>query len=161
MKKQNKTALMKAAELLARREQSSKILRQKLLSKKYPETEADAAIKILQDRNYLNDEESCRRQFEIFYSEEKLSVKQICMKLIQRGFDSDFVKNLIPADSDKHDKKIAEKILEKKIRAINFHELDAKEILKAKNKLYQNLAAKGFSSEIIFAAMENFLLTDN
>ena len=78
MKKQNKTALMKAAELLARREQSSKILRQKLLSKKYPETEADAAIKILQDRNYLNDEESCRRQFEIFYSEEKLSVKQIC-----------------------------------------------------------------------------------
>lgn len=161
MKKQNKTALMKAAELLARREQSSKILRQKLLSKKYPEAEADAAIKILQDRNYLNDEESCRRQFEIFYSEEKLSVKQICMKLIQRGFDSDFVKNLIPADSDKHDKKIAEKILEKKIRTINFHELDAKEFLKAKNKLYQNLAAKGFSSEIIFAAMENFLLTDN
>ena len=151
MKKQNKTALMKAAELLARREQSSKILRQKLLSKKYPEAEADAAIKILQDRNYLNDEESCRR----------LSVKQICMKLIQRGFDSDFVKNLIPADSDKHDKKIAEKILEKKIRTINFHELDAKEFLKAKNKLYQNLAAKGFSSEIIFAAMENFLLTDN
>ena len=127
----------------------------------YPEAEADAAIKILQDRNYLNDEESCRRQFEIFYSEEKLSVKQICMKLIQRGFDSDFVKNLVPADSDKHDKKIAEKILEKKIRTINFHELDAKEILKAKNKLYQNLAAKGFSSEIIFAAMENFLLTDN
>ena len=161
MKKQNKTALMKAAELLARREQSSKILRQKLLSKKYPETEADAAIKILQDRNYLNDEESCRRQFEIFYSEEKLSVKQICLKLIQRGFDSDFVKNLIPADSGKHDKKIAAKILEKKIRTINFHELDAKEILKAKNKLYQNLAAKGFSSEIIFAAMENFLLTDN
>ena len=152
---------MKAAELLARREQSSKILRQKLLSKKYPETEADAAIKTLQDRNYLNDEESCRRQFEIFYSEEKLSVKQICLKLIQRGFDSDFVKNLIPADSDKHDKKIATKILEKKIRTINFHELDAKEFLKAKNKLYQNLAAKGFSSEIIFAAMENFLLTDN
>ena len=83
------------------------------------------------------------------------------MQLIQRGFDSDFVKNLVPADSDKHDKKIAEKILEKKIRTINFHELDAKEILKAKNKLYQNLAAKGFSSEIIFAAMENFLLTDN
>ena len=156
MREQNKTALMKAAELLARREQSSKILRQKLLSKKYSETESDAAIKTLQERNYLNDEESCTRQFEILYSEEKLSVKQICMKLIQRGFDSEFVKNLIPADSDSHDKKIAEKILEKKIRAINFDELDAKEILKTKNKLYQKLAAKGFNSEIIFAAMEKF-----
>ena len=141
---------------MARREQSSKILRQKLLSKKYSEAESDAAIKTLQERNYLNDEESCARQFEILYSEEKLSVRQICMKLIQRGFDSEFVKNLIPADSDSHDKKIAEKILEKKIRAINFDELDAKEILKTKNKLYQNLAAKGFTSEIIFAAMEVF-----
>lgn len=160
MREQNKTALMKAAELLARREQSSKILRQKLLSKKYSETETDAAIKTLQERNYLNDEESCTRQFEILYSEEKLSVKQICRKLIQRGFDSEFVKNLIPADSDSHDKKIVEKILEKKIRAINFDELDAKEILKAKNKLYQNLAAKGFNSEIISAAMEKILLTE-
>lgn len=156
--RQNKTALMKAAELLARREQSSKILRQKLLTKKYSESETDAAIKTLQERNYLNDEESCTRQFEILYSEEKLSVKQICMKLIQRGFDSSFVKNLIPADSDSHDKKIAKKILEKKIRTINFDELDAKEILKAKSKLYQNLAAKGFNSEIISAAMEKFFV---
>lgn len=154
--RQTKTALMKAAELLARREQSSKILRQKLLSKKYSEAESDEAIKTLQERNYLNDEESCTRQFENLYSEEKLSVRQICAKLIQRGFDSEFVKNLIPADSDSHEKKVAEKILEKKIRAINFDELDAKEILKAKNKIYQNLSAKGFSSEIISAAMENF-----
>ena len=158
--RQNKTALMKAAELLARREQSSKNLRQKLLSKKYSESETDAAIKTLQERNYLNDEESCTRQFEILYSEEKLSVRQICMKLIQRGFDSEFVKNLIPADSDSHDKKVAEKILEKKIRTINFDELDAKEIFKTKSKLYQNLAAKGFNSEVISAAMENFLLTE-
>ncbi|MBQ9442322.1 MAG: regulatory protein RecX [Selenomonadaceae bacterium] len=160
MREQNKTALMKAAELLARREQSSKNLRQKLLSKKYSESETDAAIKTLQERNYLNDEETCARQFEILYSEEKFSVRQICMKLIQRGFDSSFVKNLIPADSDSHDKKVAEKILEKKIRTINFDELDAKEIFKTKSKLYQNLAAKGFNSEVISAAMENFLLTE-
>lgn len=152
--KQNKTALMKAAELLARQEQSSKTLKRKLLAKKYSESETDAAISTLQERNYLNDEESCRRQFEILYSEEKLSVRQICQKLIQRGFDSEFVKNLIPVDFEERDKKIAEKILEKKFRAINFDEMNAQEIFKAKNKIYQHLTAKGFNSEIISAVLE-------
>lgn len=152
--KQNKTALMKAAELLARQEQSSKTLKRKLLAKKYSESETDAAISTLKERNYLNDEESCRRQFEILYSEEKLSVRQICQKLIQRGFDSEFVKNLIPVDFEERDKKIAEKILEKKFRAINFDEMNAQEIFKAKNKIYQHLTAKGFNSEIISAVLE-------
>ena len=153
--KQNKTALMKAADLLARQEQSSKTLRRKLLTKKYSESEVDSAISTLQERNYLNDEEACMRQFENFYSEEKLSVRQICQKLIQRGFDSEFVKNLIPADSDERDKKIAEKILAKKFHAINFDEMTAQEIFKAKNKIYQHLMAKGFGSEIISAVLEH------
>lgn len=159
MKEKNKTALMKAAELLARQEQSSKVLKRKLLAKKYSESESQAAIKILQERNYLNDEETCRRMFENFYSEEKLSVKQICMKLFQRGFDSAFIKNLIPSDSEERDKKIAARLLEKKFRTTNFSEMNAQEILKTKNKIYQYLAAKGFGSEIISSVTENFSLT--
>ena len=146
---------MKAADLLARQEQSSKILRRKLLTKKYSESEVDAAISTLQERNYLNDEESCTRQFEDLYSIEKLSVRQICQKLVQRGFDSEFVQNLIPADSDEHDKKIAKKFFAKKFQAINFDEMTAQEIFKAKNKIYQHLLAKGFSSEIISAVFEH------
>lgn len=152
--KQNKTALMKAADLLARQEQSSKTLRRKLLTKKYSESEVDAAISTLQERNYLNDEEACTRQFENFYSEEKLSVRQICQKLIQRGFDLEFVKNLIPVDSDERDKKIVEKILAKKFRTINFDEMTTQEIFKAKNKIYQHLMSKGFSSETVSAVFD-------
>lgn len=150
---QNKTALMKAAELLARQEQSSQHLRRKLSAKKYSAAEIDNAIETLTERNYLNDEETCKRQFENFYAEEKLSVKQICMKLYQRGFDRDFIKNLIPADCEERDKKVAEKIFAKKFANLDLHEVDNKEKFKIKNKIYQHFASKGFSTETISAVM--------
>lgn len=154
--KENKTALMTAADLLLKQDQSSKHLRRKLAAKKFSESEINSAIETLQKRNYLNDEETCRGQFENFYSAEKLSVKQICMKLIQRGFDSEFVKSLIPPDSDEREKKIAARLLEKSLRTTNFENLDAKEKFKLKSKIYQKLYAKGFGSEIISQAMEKF-----
>ena len=154
--KENKTALMKAADLLARQDQSSKVLRRKLLQRKYSEQETDAAIKILQERNFLDDDETCKRQFEILYSEERLSVKQICIKLIQRGFDSAFVKNLIPADYEERELKIAQRLLEKNFSAENFDELSAQDKFKLKTKMYQKLSARGFNSEIISSAVENF-----
>ena len=154
--KKNKTALMTAAELLARQEQSSKNLRQKLSARKFDSTEIDEAIKTLQQRNYLDDNETCRRQFENLYSEEKLSVRQICAKLIQRGFEPEFVKNLIPTDSEQHDLKAASRALEKKFSKVNFDKENTQEFFKLKNKIYQHLAMKGFSSEIISAAVETF-----
>ena len=149
------TALMKATELLAKSEQSSASLRQKLLARKFDENEVDAAIAKLQQHKYLDDEELCTRYFENLYSAGKLSVRQICMKLIQRGFDSAFVKNLIPADVDEHELNAATNALEKKFRRQNFN--DAKEQFKFKGKLWQYLASKGFSTEIISSAIENFL----
>ena len=155
--KENKTALMKAADLLARREQSSKSLRQKLLAKKYSADEVEVAIQTLTERNYLNDEETCRRQFENLYAEEKLSIKQICVKLVQRGFDKNFVKDLIPPDFEEREFKIAKNIFEKKFADVNLDELDSKEKFKIKSKIYQHFAAKGFSSEIISTVMTECL----
>ena len=153
--KENKTALMKATDLLAMSEQSTNSLRQKLLARKYDAAEVDAAIEKLQKYNYLNDEEFCRRQFEILYSAEKLSVRQICIKLIQRGFDSEFVKNLIPADTYEHEFNAATTALEKKFTPQTFD--NAKDVYKFKNKLWQHLASKGFGSEIISSVIKNFL----
>ncbi len=153
--KENKTALMKATDLLAMSEQSTNSLRQKLLARKYDAAEVDAAIEKLQKYNYLNDEEFCRRQFEILYSAEKLSVRQICVKLIQRGFDSAFVESLIPADTYEHELNAATTALEKKFTPQTFD--DAKDAYKFKNKLWQHLASKGFGSEIISSVIKNFL----
>ena len=146
---------MKATDLLAMSEQSSKNLRKKLLAKKFDENEVDEAIEKLKKYNYLNDEEFCRRKFEILYSEGKLSVRQICVKLIQRGFDSELVEKLIPADTYEHELNAATNALEKKFTKQTFD--DTKDAYKFKNKLWQHLASKGFDSEIISSAIENFL----
>lgn len=151
------TALMKATELLAKSDQSSNSLRQKLLARKFDAEEVDAAIEKLKQRKYIDDAELCTRQFESLYEAGKLSVRQIRMKLVQRGFDSAFVKSLIPDDADEHDFNVATNALEKKFRRQTFS--DAKEQFKFKGKLWQHLATKGFSTEIISSVIENFLET--
>ena len=152
--RESKTALMKATDLLAMSEQSSKNLRQKLLLRKYDAEEVDAAIEKLKKYNYLNDEEFCKRQFENFYSAGKLSVRQICIKLIQRGFDSSMIEKVIPPDTYEHELNAATTALQKKFRPQTFE--DDNERYKFKTKIWQHLAAKGFDSEIISAAIENY-----
>ncbi len=142
-----KTALQKATELLANQDQSSEVLRKKLLVRKYDAQEVDEAIEKLKKYNYLDDAETCRRQFEIFYSEGKLSIRQIIFKLIQRGFDKNFIEQLIPADVEEHELLAAEKLLAKKFTPKNFD----------KAKAWQFLAARGFDGEIISSAIERFL----
>lgn len=156
MIRKNKTALMKAADLLARQEYSENLLRKKLTAKKYEPAEIDAAINKLKKFKYLNDDETCARFFENMYAEEKLSVKQICVKLIQRGYDSNFVESLVPAETFEREFNSAFKIIVKKFAGKNFSADD----MKIKNRIYQHLAAKGFSGEIISAVIEKFLNGD-
>lgn len=155
---ESKTALMKATDLLARQEQSSKLLKRKLLARKYDEDEVDAAIDKLQKYNYLNDEATCTRQFENLYNAGKLSVGQIYMKLIQRGFDSVLVKKLIPADTYEHELNAAVEALVKKFPLQTFN--NAKDAWKFKNKMRQHLMTRGFSAEIVAAAAEKFFGMD-
>ena len=148
MIKQKKSALQKATDLLAKQGQSSTHLRRKLLARKYDAAEVDEALAKLKKYNYLDDEETCRHQFESLYSEGKMSVRQIVMKLIQQGFDKNFIEQFIPDDSDEHERLAAEKLLAKKFtRGENFD----------KGKAWQFLKARGFDGEIISSAVENFL----
>ncbi|MCR5834400.1 MAG: recombination regulator RecX [Selenomonadaceae bacterium] len=144
--REKKTALMKATDLLASQDQSTAILRRKLLMRKYSAEEVDTAIDKLKQYNYLDDEELCRRQFENFCAEEKLSMRQILMKLIQRGFDKDFVMNLLPENADEYEQNVAEKLLAKKFSAAKFDRV----------KAWKFLSSRGFDGEIISHAVENF-----
>lgn len=146
MPKQKKSALQKATDLLARQEQSSTVLRQKLLARGYDVAEVDDALAKLKQYNYIDDAEACRRQFENFYADGKLSVRQIVVKLIQRGFDKDFIEQLIPDDSAAYELDVALKMLTKKFSAATFD----------RAKAWQFLSTRGFDGEIISAAVENF-----
>lgn len=141
-----KTALEKATDLLAHMEQSSTTLRRKLLARKYDAAEVDAAIDKLKQHGYIDDADTCKRQFENFYSEGKLGIRQIIIKLIQRGFDKEFIEGLIPDDVDEHERLAAMRALDKKFTGDNFN----------RAKAWQFLSARGFDGEIISTVIEDF-----
>ena len=144
-KKTEKTALMQATDLLARQEQSEQRLREKLRQRGYEDGEIQAAMDYLKERHYLDDRGACERQFRFLYEESRSSVKQICVKLLQRGFDSSLVRECVPQDIFEREKEAALKCLRLKFRK-------PIEVRKMMQYLYQ----KGFDSSALQAAVEEF-----
>ena len=98
------TALEKAVALLARQEQSSAKLREKLRQRDYAPEEIDAAIARLKERRYLNDEEACARQYQKLYEETGMSVRQIEQKLLTRGFPSSLIRASAPKEAGRDER---------------------------------------------------------
>ena len=141
-----KTALVAAVDILARQEHSENKLREKLIRKGYAEAEINQAIDRLQEKHYLCDEDACARQFEYLYQESSKSVRQICIKLMQRGFSSALVKSCVPADTFEREKKAALRVLQLKYRPAA-----------DKQKLMASLYRKGYDSSAIRAAVTEFI----
>ena len=115
-RKSNKSVLAKAAELLARQEESSQRLREKLLLRGYESGEIEEAIGYLQKKHYLDDEAACKHQFSYLYEESSESVRRICAKLMQRGFRADMVASCVPDDTVEREREAAKKQLRRKSR---------------------------------------------
>ena len=140
-----KTALMYAVDLLARQEQSSAKLREKLGRKGYEEEEIEAALQRLMELHYLDDIGACQRQFDFLYEESRSSVRQIVAKLLQRGFESSMIKDCIPSDTYEREKDAAFRVLALKYRK----PADPR-------KMMANLYQKGFAVDAARAAVETF-----
>ena len=145
MPKAEKTALMYAVDLLARQEQSSNRLREKLRRKGYGEEEIGAALLRLEEKGYLNDTDACARQFRFLYEESRNSVKQICAKLMQRGFDSGLVRDCVPTDTYERELGAALRCLSVRFKPGT----DPK-------KMMMNLYGKGFDASVIRNAVERY-----
>lgn len=141
-------ALEKAMELLARQEQSSARLREKLRQRGYASEEIDAAIARLEERRYLNDEESCARQYQVMYEETAMSVRQIEQKLLARGFPSSLVRASAPQDDgrDERERNAAVRSLRSRFRASA-----------PRAKMKQFLYRRGFSYGVCDSATSAFL----
>lgn len=141
-----KTALIAAVDILARQEQSEQKLREKLLRKGYAEADIQAAIERLKERHYINDADACARQFQFLYEESRSSVRQICLKLMQRGFDRELVKSCVPRDTYAREKAAALRVLALKSRTED------------RQKLMASLFRKGFDVRASRAAVEAYLM---
>ena len=142
------TALGKAVELLARQEQSSAKLREKLRRRDYASDEIDAAISRLEERHYLNDEESCARQYQKLYEESAMSVRQIEQKLLTRGFPSSLVRASAPKGEGRDERE-----LNAAIRSLRSRFRAAAPRAKMKQFLYR----RGFSYGTCDSATSAFL----
>ena len=123
-----KTALMKAVDLLARAEHSTAHLARKLAQ-----------------RGYLDDEEACRRQFAFLYEESRQSVRQITAKLMQKGFSAALIAECVPGDTFERERDAAGRCL-----ILHFKKnADAQ-------KMLQHLYRRGFSTAVCRAAVADF-----
>ena len=140
-----KTALMKAVDLLARAEQSTALLQEKLKQRGYEAEEVEEAIKTLTERGYLDDEEACRRQFAFLYEESRQSVRQIAAKLMKKGFDRSLILACVPDDTFGREKDAA-------LRCLSVHFKRSA----AAQKILEHLYRRGFSSDVCRAAVREF-----
>ena len=140
-----KTALVTAVDYLARQAHSEKKLREKLERKGFPGEEIDAAIARLIERHYLDDRDLCAQQFMYLYNESRSSVRQICAKLMQRGFDKELVWRVVPDDTTERERATAERVL-----AMKFKKTDMPQ------KMMAHLYQKGFSVDTARAAVRHF-----
>ena len=144
--RQQKTALVYAVDLLARQEHSEQHLREKLERKGYGPEEIEAAFVRLKERRYLDDEAACARQFEYFYTDSHKSVRQICLKLQQRGFDNALIRSCVPQDCFEREKQAALRTLELKYKPSA-----------DKQKMLAGLFRQGFDMTASKAAVQEFL----
>jgi len=146
-KKNKKTALVQAVELLSKRAHSKKSLEDKLKIRGYEETEITMAIARLTELGYLNDEELCQRQFQRYLTESKYSAKYICCKLLQKGFSNTLVKSCKSFSSNEREAAAALKNLELKFK---------KTVEPEPFKLMKYLYTKGFEEKAIQQAVTAF-----
>ena len=144
-KSADKTALMTAVDYLAHQAHSEKKLREKLTHKGFPAEEIDAAIARLIEHRYLDDADLCAQQFMYLYNDSRNSVRQICAKLMQRGFDHDLVWSVVPDDTFEREVSVAERVL-----AMKYTPTDKMQ------KMMANLYQRGFSIDVAHNAVQNF-----
>lgn len=144
--KKRLSCLAKAMDYVARSEQSKKRLRDKLQRAKYDEDEIEEAIEWLEGKRYINEEEGCQRRFQLLYEAENCSVRQICFKLIQQGYERDMVEDAIPEDIQQHEENAAYRIASHKFKAGT-----------DPRKMMQYLYTKGFQYGDAQSAVERLL----
>ena len=146
-RKNNKSAVVKAMELLTFKPRTEKELREKLLEKEYTAEETEAAVEYVKSYGYVNDEA---------YAENYVSARSkdkgralMRMELRQKGIEESDIEQALESIEDDEEQTILELIIK---RAGEAHELDEKEY----RRLFGFCARRGFSGGKIHRALKEY-----
>ena len=119
----------------------------KKFSKEFDENLLEDIIEYLKEANYINDKEYIEKAINNFMILKNLSIKEIKYKLISKGLDKNKIEDYIcenKEELEEYEIKSAENIFYKKTNSMEDEEIK------------QYLLKKGYKSENISIAMENF-----
>lgn len=141
-----KRARKRAMHLLERMDRTEHQLRQKLSEGGYPQECVDAAIDYVKSCHYLDD---CRYACTfVRFSQEKMSRRQIQIKLLQKGISGDLIEQALDEEYEADECGQILRLLEK--RHFVYGETDGKEF----QRTYQYLVRRGFRSSDILRVMK-------
>ncbi|MGD9899597.1 MAG: RecX family transcriptional regulator [Calditrichaceae bacterium] len=149
--------LQQAYRYLSRRPHLQSELRRKLLQKSYTKPVIEKVLKILMDKNYINDDEFIRLFFKDEVNNKKSGPLLIKKKLIEKGAsaaDVDEIVNHLYTDELEFENALA--VMEKK--SAKYSDPDHQ---KVKQKTIRFLQQKGFTWQAIGHALQHLPLPDS
>lgn len=137
--------------LFGRRNRTERELRFKLLEKKYPSAEIEAAVARLKEIGLLNDQ-----RYAELYAEDKVRIyrrgrHRIGLELMLKGVDKELIKAAVDQINEDDEYAAAVSLLEGRRRSWrDLHER------KRFERAFQLLQRRGFSAKVVRRAIENF-----
>lgn len=143
----SKRAKKRAMHLLEQMDRTESQLREKLRQGDYPQECIDAAVDYVKHFHYVDDfRYACTY---VRYSQEKMSRRQMRMKLGQKGVSRELIERALEEEYQADEQQQIQQILQK--RHFSTGESDEKEF----QRTYQYLMRRGFSGSDVLKAMKH------
>jgi regulatory protein len=153
----NKSALNTALRILTRRDHSRYELVRKLKQRGFSQKDIGDAVSSCERFDYINDERTARvyiRQLK----RKGFGKKRIQLELSKKGLKGGLIQNILDESVTAIDEREgAERMLKKNMKRF----AREKDALKRRDKIYRFLRARGFSQEVIAAAISGVGRPDN
>lgn len=143
-------ARQKAFRLLARRAQSKKELKEKLIDRGFEKAVVDRVVKLFTEDGYLNDETFARDWARHLARNRHYGNRRIEMSLASKGISKDLIaKAIAEARGEIEEREGIRRVLRKKLKGRKPSGLDLAE----KRRLAQSLALRGYEWPLILEAL--------
>lgn len=142
-----------AFRILARRINSKKELKIKLLKKKYPVGIVEKVINELEEKKYLNDESFAEQFAKEKVKKNKFGISKIESELIKKGIDKKIIQKVISKIDDNYYNENINTLITKKLKILKEKTSDK---MKLKSKIISHLLSKGYEYEKITDALKRF-----
>lgn len=145
----SKRAILRAMNLLQKRDYTEYKLREKLKDGGYPQECTEEAIEYVKSYKYLDDQRYAS-DFVRYYKESR-SKKRISMDLTQKGVDKDLIAQVLEEEYAEEDSDVE---LDQIRHLLIKKHYDPEMEYKDKQKIMAFLYRKGYSTELIYKAMD-------